>query len=109
MATVTSAPSDMESRHADDFVGPIVTRGEMSDAVAEAVEIDNPGREMRVLPSDSYVRIEARGICKITFATMTDVLGRQFSFGDLEVNMPGFGGFIRTEDDHVRFVASKKD
>ena len=97
-----------EDKHAQDFVGPIVTRGEMSDAVAEAVRIDNPDREIRVQEFDSYVRIEAKGTCLITFDTMSDVLGRRFSFGDLEANMPGFGGFIRNEDDHVRFLASKK-
>lgn len=95
-------------RHANDFVGPIVTRGEMSDAVIEAVKIDNAEREIRIEETDSYVRIEARGLCLITFKTMSETLGRAFSFGDLEVNMPGFGGFIRTDEDQVRFLASKK-
>jgi toluene monooxygenase system protein D len=91
-----------------DFVGPIVTRGEMSDAVAEAVAIDNPDRERRVEETSAYVRVEARGQCLIRFDTMSEILGRPFNLGDLECNMPGFAGFIRTDHDHVRFVSSKR-
>jgi toluene monooxygenase system protein D len=95
-------------RHEDDFVGPIVTRGEMSDAVVEAVEIDNPDRERRIEETLAYVRVEVRGRCVIRFATMEQVLGRKFAIGDLERNMPGFAGFIRTDYDEVRFVSSKR-
>lgn len=97
-----------EDNRANDFVGPIVSRGELSTAVAEAVAIDNPDRERRTEETSSYVRIEVRGECIITFATMTDVLGRKFTIGELERNMPGFAGFIRTDHDRVRFVSSKR-
>lgn len=91
----------------NDFVGPIVTRGEMSDAVIAAVEIDNPNRERRTEETSAYVRVECRGECLITVDTMSDVLGRKFSIGELEKNMPGFAGFIRTDSDRIRFVSSK--
>jgi toluene monooxygenase system protein D len=97
-----------EDKSANDFVGPIVSRGELSTAVAEAVVIDNPDRERRTEETSSYVRIEVRGECIITFATMTEVLGRKFTLGELERNMPGFAGFIRTDHDQVRFVSSKR-
>lgn len=97
-----------EDQNSNDFVGPIVTRGEMSDAVIEAVEIDNPDRERRTEETSAYIRVEVRGECLIRFETMTDVLGRKFSIGDLERNMPGFAGFIRTDHDQVRFVSSKR-
>jgi toluene monooxygenase system protein D len=80
----------------------------MSAAVVEAVKIDNPDRERRIEETTSYVRVEVRGECLITFATMTEVLGRKFTIGELERNMPGFAGFIRTDDDRVRFVSSKR-
>jgi toluene monooxygenase system protein D len=101
-------PADELDRHSNDFVGPIVTRGEMSDAVVEAVEIDNPDGERRVEETAAYVRIEVRGQCIIRFATMEQVLGRKFVIGDLECNMPGFAGFIRTGFDEVRFVSSRR-
>lgn len=100
---------NVEDKSANDFVGPIVSRGELSDAVQEAVAIDNPEREKRTEETSSYVRIEVRGECVITFATMTEVLGRKFTFGELERSMPGFAGFIRTDDDRVRFVSSKRN
>lgn len=93
--------------HSEDFVGPIVTKGEISDAVAEAAAIDNSARELRLEEHAGYVRIEARGECVIRFATVEEVLGRKFSATDLERNMPGFSGLIRMDSDKVRFVASK--
>ena len=95
------------SGHSGDFVGPIVTRGEISDAVAEAVEIDNKDRELRLGENAGYVRIEVRGECVINFDTVSDVLGREFTITELERNMPGFSGLIRVDSDHIRFVATK--
>lgn len=100
---------NVEDKSANDFVGPIVTRGELSDAVLEAVAIDNQGRERRTEETSSYVRIEVRGECIVNFATVSEVLGRKFTFGELERNMPGFAGFIRTDQDRVRFVSSKRN
>lgn len=89
------------------FVGPIITRGEISDAAIEAAAYDNPGREVRVQSGPSYIRLEARGEMLLTVANMSEVLGRPFTMGELEKNMPGFSGFIRMASDHVRFVSSK--
>jgi len=89
------------------YVGPIITRGEISDAAIEAAGYDNPGREVRVQSGPSYIRLEARGEILLTAANMSEVLGRPFTMGELERNMPGFSGFIRMAHDHVRFVASK--
>ncbi len=98
-----------EDKSANDFVGPIVSRGELSTAVAEAVAIDNADRERRIEETAAYVRVEVRGECVINFSTMSEVLGRKFTFGELERNMPGFAGFIRTDQDRVRFVSSKRN
>ena len=95
------------NKHDQDFVGPIITAGEISDAAKEAAVIDNPGRELRIEEHASYVRVEAKGECVLRVETMERFLGREFSIGELERNMPGFAGFIRTAQDSVRFVASK--
>ena len=96
------------SSEENDFVGPIITLGEIADAAIEAAEIDNPDREIRVIPGSSYIRLEGRGGITLSFPSMTQALGRPFLMGDLERNMPGFSGFIRTGFDHVKFVASRK-
>jgi hypothetical protein len=90
-----------------DYVGPIITRGEISDAAIEAAALDNPGRTVRVQAGPSYIRLEARGEILLTAANMSEVLGRPFGMGELERCMPGFSGFIRMSHDHVRFVAAK--
>lgn len=92
----------------NDFVGPIITLGEIADAAIEAAEIDNPGREIRVIPGSSYIRLEGRGGIVLSVSSMSQALGRPFLMGDLERNMPGFSGFIRMGADHVKFVASRK-
>jgi hypothetical protein len=89
------------------YVGPIITRGEISDAAIEAAAADNPGREVRVQSGPSYIRLEALGEILLTTANMSEALGRPFTMGELERNMPGFSGFIRMAPDHVRFVSSK--
>ncbi|PWR19503.1 MmoB/DmpM family protein [Zavarzinia aquatilis] len=96
------------SEHEKDFVGPVVTRGEISDAVAEAAEIDNEGRETRLEENAGYVRIEVQGECVIRFDTVSDVLGHRFTMSDLERNMPAFSGLIRVDSEQVRFLAVKK-
>jgi len=97
----------MVESHNADFVGPIIGVGEIADAAMEAVYLDNPGREVRIEKNAGYVRVEARGECHLTIATMTLLLGRDFRLGDLEQSMPGFSGFIRTSDEAVRFLASR--
>lgn len=90
-----------------DFVGPIITTGEIADAAVEAAELDNPGREIRVTKGPSYIRLEARGEIALSTCNMSQALGRPFHMGELEKNMPGFSGFIRMGSDRVKFVASK--
>lgn len=91
-----------------DYVGPIITVGEIADAAIEAASADNPGKDIRVTEGPSYIRLEARGEIVLSVANMSEALGRPFLMGDLERNMPGFSGFIRMGEDHVKFVASKK-
>jgi len=95
------------AEHAADFVGPIVTLGEVSGAVIDAARIDNESREIRVLEHAGYVRIEARGELVLRFDTLGEMLGRNFSMHELERNMPGFSGLIRVDDQQVRFLATK--
>ena len=89
----------------DRYVGPVMRAGEFADAVIEAIREDNEGREVVVEEHASYMRIKVPGECVLRFATVSDMLGRDVSASDVEVNMPSFEGFIRTEGDHMRWVA----
>jgi len=88
------------------FVGPVMKTGEVADAVIEAIREDNADREIVVEEHASYLRIKVRGECIIRFATVSDMLGREVSASDIELNMPSFEGFIRTETGQMRFLAS---
>ncbi|GAA3250973.1 hypothetical protein GCM10017691_63380 [Pseudonocardia petroleophila] len=90
--------------------GPVMQSGEIARAVAQAAEIDNPGRTVNVRDRGSYVRIEVEGgECILRRATIESELGRPFRLAELEVNMPSFVGRIETGTEIVRFYTGKQD
>lgn len=87
-----------------DPVGPVLQSGEVARAVADAAEIDNPGRRVEVRDRGSYVRIEvAGGECILRRETIAEQLGRPFKMSELELIMPSFVGRIDTSSDVFRF------
>lgn len=91
-------------------VGPVMQSGEIARAVAQAAEIDNPGRTVTVRDRGSYVRIEVDGgECILRRATIESELGRPFRLAELEVNMPSFVGRIDTGTEIVRFYLGKQN
>ena len=90
---------------AGNLVGPVMRAGDIADAVLEAIQEDNEGREVITETHASYIRIKVADECFVRFETVSDVLGRTVTLGDIESNMPSFAGFIRTEPDGIRFVA----
>ncbi|MBT9160406.1 MAG: Toluene-4-monooxygenase system protein D [Dehalococcoidia bacterium] len=84
------------------LVGPVI-RGfdqEMIDAVIDAAEQDNPGREIIVEDYGGYVRIHAdREFC-LTEKSMVQMLGRPFHLTEMEPNLVSFSG---------RLSSGKKD
>ena len=93
-----------ESAQILDPVGPVIQAGELAEAVAEAVRVDNPGKRVDVRSRGTYVRIEVDGgECIIRRSTVEEQLGRPFRMRDLEVSMPSFVGRIETSTDQVRF------
>ncbi|MET4806180.1 MmoB/DmpM family protein [Limibacillus sp. MBR-115] len=96
--------SDKQERD-DRFVGPVIKAGEMAEAVLEAVQEDNEGRQILTEEHASYVRIWVMDECILNMDTVSRMLGRPISIGDIEVNMPGFSGFIQTSQSGIRFYA----
>jgi len=88
-------------------VGPIIRAGDVAMAAAEAVEIDNPGKEITVEDRNAYLRIQCDDECVLTQQTMQEMLGRPFEMRELEVNLSSFAGNIEQSPDRVRFYYNK--
>jgi toluene monooxygenase system protein D len=89
------------------LVGPVIRAGEIADAVALAIEDDNPGRAVRVTDRGDYVRIEVDGRCRLTRRSLEHHLGREFSLPQLEIEMPSFAGRLSTRtDEYVWYFKS---
>ena len=89
-------------------VGPVLRAGEIADAVVEALQEDNPGKEFTVEDRVAYVRAETEGECVVRAETVARVLGRPFKIAELEVNLSSFSGRIETTDDTMRFYFEKR-
>lgn len=88
-------------------VGPVLRAGEVADAVVEALEEDNPGKEFTIEDRVAYIRAETEGECVIRAGTVARLLGRPFRIAELEVNLSSFSGRIETTDDSMRFYFDK--
>ena len=88
-------------------VGPIVRAGDVAQAVAEAMELDNPDSEVLVDDKVAYLRIEVENECILRRETMEEVLGRKFEMRELEINLASFAGQIETTPEYVRFYFQK--
>ncbi len=88
-------------------VGPIVRAGDVALAVAEAAEIDNPDKEIKVLDQTAYLRISCEQEMIIRRETIEECLGKNFEMRELEINMASFAGQIEGTSDSVRFYFEK--
>ncbi len=93
------------------LVGPIIRGfdGELAEAVAAAVERDNPGSPVTVDDQGGYVRIHTPERCLLTRATLEDELGRSFPLSELEQALASFAGRVLTTDDAVEWYLERKD
>ena len=92
----------------NNMVGPVLRAGEVADAMVEALEEDNPGKEFTVEDRVAYVRAETDGECVVRAETVSRVLGRPFRMAELEVNLSSFSGRIETTDNTMRFYFEKR-
>ena len=103
---VIQMDADPESAH--DLVGPVIRAGHLAEAVIEAVEADNPDRDVLVLDRDDYVRIHTSGRCRLTQASLERSLGQPYQLAALEIDMPSFKGRLSTRiDEYVWFYHTR--
>jgi toluene monooxygenase system protein D len=102
-----STESAVADGYKNNRVGPILRSGDVANAAVEAVEIDNPGKEMLIEDRAAYIRIQCDDECILTRESMEEMLGRPFEMRELEVNLSSFAGQIDTSPDRVRFFLNE--
>jgi len=99
---------DISLETTPDLVGPIIRAGNLAEAVIEAIEADNPDRDVLVLDRDDYVRIHTSRQCRLTRASLERSLGQPFPLAALEIDMPSFKGRLSTRtDEYIWFYATQ--
>jgi hypothetical protein len=73
--------------------------GDLADAVARAIEEDNPGKEVSIVHRGDYVRIHTEQKCRLTKQTLERQLGYPYDLRMLEIEMPSFSGRLNTRGD----------
>ena len=90
-----------------DAVGPVLRSGDIASVVVEAIEIDNPDKEIVIEDNGGYVRVETQRECWIRRATVEELIGRPFSMQDLGVVLTSFAGRVETTPEYFRFYLSE--
>jgi toluene monooxygenase system protein D len=88
-------------------VGPVLRSGEIASAAVEAVQQDNPGKEIIITDHIAYVRVATDRECVIRRDTMEQMLGRPFRMQEIETDLSSFAGQINLTEDFVRFYLEK--
>ena len=84
------------------YVGPILRASEITGALIEAIQQDNPDKEVKVVDQGGYVRVMVPNRCVIHRTTIESVLGRSFRMpGELEIYLSSFSGKIQTGSEDV--------
>lgn len=93
------------------LVGPIIRGfdGELADAVAAAIERDNPDADVVVDDQGGYVRIHVARRCVLTRASLEEELGRDFPLSELEQALASFAGRVQTSDNEMVWYLERRD
>ncbi len=93
------------------LVGPVIRGfdGELADAVAAAIEADNPEASVLVEDQGGYVRISVPHRCVLTRASLEAELGRPFPLSELESALSGFAGRLKQTDDQMTWYLERQD
>lgn len=103
-----SQVTEEEKNH---LVGPIVrgVDGDIAEAVANAIEDDNPDSDVLVDDAAGYVRISVPHYCRITRVSIEEELGRDFPLSYLEPALAGFAGRMKVADDEIIWYLERED
>ena len=93
------------------MVGPVV-RGldaHPAEAVIIAIETDNPDADVMVDDQGGYIRIVTPNVCRLTRTSLEDALGRPFRLHQLEPQLAGFAGRMKSTDDEIVWFLERQD
>jgi hypothetical protein len=97
MATTNSGPGP------GDGVGPVLTKGALTDAVVTALREDN--RELSCVDRGAYLRISVPRQCRLLRAAVERHSHAPFRLpADLEAIMPSFKGRLHLTEDQVTWT-----
>jgi toluene monooxygenase system protein D len=83
--------------------GPVLRNSEMTQAIVEAMEEDNPSKTMLIADHNGYMRVEAEDGLILRRETVEAVLGRKFRMQELELIMSAFSGQIEMTTEYARW------
>ena len=84
------------------ITGPVLSGDNSARAVVAAIRSENAGVEVE--DRGGYLRVRARGTCRVTRGAIEAALGRPFSLlRELEPLMPSFRGRFVLDDEEARW------
>lgn len=90
-----------------DWVGPVLTKGPLAEAVLAAIGALNPS--VRILDRGAYVRVLVPHRCVVTRQAIEERAGRPVRMpGELEAIMSSFKGRLRVSEDEVSWEFGKQ-
>lgn len=92
----------------DDAVGPVLRMCEEIEPVIRAILEDNPGRQVDVVDSGAYVRVQACAFLRVTLASLRRNLGERFEMRQLGAMLSAFAGRIETTSDEVTWTLTSE-
>lgn len=93
------------------MVGPVVRGMDpmLAEAVITAIEEDNPDVDVVVDDQGGYIRIVTPNVCRLTRASLEEAMGRTFHLHQLEPQLAGFAGRMKSTDDEVVWYLERQD
>ncbi|MEU6028956.1 MmoB/DmpM family protein [Streptomyces tauricus] len=96
---------------AEKLVGPVIRGidGDLAEAVAAAIERDNPDAEVVVDDQGGYVRISVPRRCVLTRVSLEEELGRAFRLSELEPALAAFAGRLKQPEEQLVWYLERQD
>ncbi|MGC5564111.1 MmoB/DmpM family protein [Streptomyces sp. FR-108] len=96
---------------AEKLVGPVIRGldGDLAEAVAAAIEQDNPEAQVVVDDQGGYVRISVPRRCVLSRASLEEELGRTFRLSELEPALAAFAGRLMQTEDQLVWYLERQD
>jgi hypothetical protein len=92
------APEPLEDTR--DWVGPVLQKGVMTDAIVAAIRELNAGA--RIVDRGAYLRVLSPGRCRVTREAIERRAGESFRLpADLELVMSSFKGKLEVSEDEA--------